>query len=585
MITLTKLNKTNSLTPMYKTSVYNLILLFIFFSTQISAQTNKDSLAQKSFTEIKRTFYTIIKTDSIKAKKIAGIYLEKAKKNMDTLKIAKGYNLFSFISHDIEKEKYIDSIISITKNKQNKEYPAYAYFIKAQHFLYQKRNIETTINNLNNARKYAIINKNFDLLYRINYHIGTIKSEHLHEKEKALVIFKECEKYYSKEEQYIHKFRYLYAIHIISETYIGLKKYDSAYYYNILGYNKASKSADPNITPMKAYFSLSEGINQYNKKNYRATIDSIHKSLPAMIEFKDKAKTIDCYFYLGRSHYVLGNKEKAIPYLKKTDSILETLNSIPEYKHVKTYEYLKEYYKAKNDIQNQNKYLNKLNTVLDKYLNDQIFISKKVKEDYDIPLLLDEQKILLTKLNKNKKTYLFGTLILGLLLLISGSLVYYQYRKRKYSQMRFEELIARLESPSERNNIPKDKPINLKVPKKHITHILDKLEEFEKKHEFLNIGISAQSLADTIDTNVKYLSLVINHYKNKTFTSYLNELRINYAVKELQENVVLQKYTIKAIANEFGYNSAETFSNAFYRQIKIKPSYFIKELNKKTHRF
>jgi AraC-like DNA-binding protein len=43
---------------------------------------------------------------------------------------------------------------------------------------------------------------------------------------------------------------------------------------------------------------------------------------------------------------------------------------------------------------------------------------------------------------------------------------------------------------------------------------------------------------------------------------------------------MLQKFTIKAIANEFGYNSAETFSNAFYKQVKIKPSYFIKELRK-----
>jgi AraC-like DNA-binding protein len=74
--------------------------------------------------------------------------------------------------------------------------------------------------------------------------------------------------------------------------------------------------------------------------------------------------------------------------------------------------------------------------------------------------------------------------------------------------------------------------------------------------------------------------LVINHYKNKSFINYLNELRITYAIKELKENTMIRKFTIKAIANEVGYNSGETFSNAFYKQVGIKPSFFIKELGK-----
>jgi AraC-like DNA-binding protein len=335
---------------------------------------------------------------------------------------------------------------------------------------------------------------------------------------------------------------------------------------------------------MKAYFILCEGINQYTKKKYTASIDSINKAIPTMIEYDDISNIIDSNFYLGKSYYDLGNKEKAIPFFKKTDSILATLNSIPQYKHVKTYEYLKDYYKEINDLPNQNKYLNKLNTVLDNYLNDQIFISRKVKEDYDIPLLIEEQQVIIKKLNKNNDTYISGLLILGVLLLISGGLIYYQYRKRRLYKIRFEQLIIDSKSNARTTNsnqvIKSTKSSDLKVPEKHVTYILSKLDEFEENHDFLNIGVSSQSLADDIETNVKYLSRVINHYKNKSFTSYLNELRITYAVKELQENVMLQKFTIKAIANEFGYNSAETFSNAFYKQVKIKPSYFIKELRK-----
>ncbi|NVK53168.1 MAG: AraC family transcriptional regulator, partial [Flavobacteriaceae bacterium] len=42
-----------------------------------------------------------------------------------------------------------------------------------------------------------------------------------------------------------------------------------------------------------------------------------------------------------------------------------------------------------------------------------------------------------------------------------------------------------------------------------------------------------------------------------------------------------RKYSVKAIAHEVGFNTAESFSKAFFKFAGIKPSYFIKELNKK----
>ncbi len=567
---------------MYRFFIYCFLLQFLFTPTSLKAQHYTDSLQQKSYKELQNLFLENRNVDSINAKKILKVYIEKAKKNLDTLKIAQAFRLYCLDKSEENKQPFLDSIIAITKNKQNKNYPAFAYHRKAQFFLHQQRNIEKTLNNLNLARKYAKLNNNIRLLYRIKHHIGIIKSEHLNEKEEALAIFKECEKFYKDKDKYIY--RYLFTLHVIAETYIGLKKYDSASYHNNLGYNKAVNGTNIEQNKMKAYFILCEGINQYTQKKYTASIDSINKAIPTMIEYNDISNIIDSNFYLGKSYYDLGNKEKAIPLLKKTDSILETLNSIPQYKHVKTYEYLKNYYKEINDLPNQNKYLDKLNTVLDNYLNDQIFISRKVKEDYDIPLLIEEQQAIIKKLNKNNDTYISGLLISGILLLISGGLIYYQYRKRRLYKIRFEQLIidskSNTHSPYSNQEIKSTKSSDLKVPEKHVTYILSKLDEFEKNHDFLNIGVSSQSLADDIETNVKYLSRVINHYKNKSFTNYLNELRITYAVKELQENVMLQKFTIKAIASEFGYNSAETFSNAFYKQVKIKPSYFIKELRK-----
>ncbi len=569
---------------MYKIYEYHFFIISILFSFTLNAQNSIDSLQNKSYDELQNIYNQHIKADTGKAKTAMKAYINQAKRKKDTLEIAKGFELYSVFISDSGKIKYLDSIIAITKNKQNRDYPASAYYYKAQYFLLEERNIKKTLANLNLARNYAKLNNNINLLNRIDYYVGIVRSEHLNEKEKAIEIFKKCAQFYSSKTDDHFNYRYLYTIHSIAETFIGLKKYDSATYYNNLGYSISSNNKNPNIVPMKAYFTLCEGINQYTRKKYPSAIDSINTALSSIIEFEDKSNILDSYFYLGKSYFDLGKSSKAVDYFIKTDSILETLNSIPQYKHVKTYEYLKDHYKIKNDLKNQNKYLDKLNSVLSNYLNDHIFISKKVKEDYDIPILLEEQQILLKKIEKNKTSYISGMIFMTLLLLILGGVLYYQYRKKRLYRLRFERLIAEPISTSQSTNISKKKPVSeeqdIKVPEKHVTYILEKLDEFEKNQGFLTLGMSSQSLADDIKTNIKYLSQVVNYYKNKSFTNYLNELRIDYAVKELKENVMLRKFTIKAIANEFGYNSAETFSNAFYKQVKIKPSYYIRELRK-----
>ncbi|RYJ39601.1 Response regulator receiver protein [Flavobacterium anhuiense] len=78
------------------------------------------------------------------------------------------------------------------------------------------------------------------------------------------------------------------------------------------------------------------------------------------------------------------------------------------------------------------------------------------------------------------------------------------------------------------------------------------------------------------------MSKVVNVYKEKSFTQYINDLRIEFAINQLQVNNKLRKYTVQALALEFGFNNAESFSTAFYKKTGIKPTYFIKELDSST---
>ncbi len=123
---------------------------------------------------------------------------------------------------------------------------------------------------------------------------------------------------------------------------------------------------------------------------------------------------------------------------------------------------------------------------------------------------------------------------------------------------------------------------DLTISKELIDDLLEKLSNFESEDHYLRPGITIQNLAKEYGTNVKYLSKIINYYKGKAFIQYVNDLRIEYAILRLQENKFLRKYTVEALAKEFGFNSKDSFSNAFYKKTGIKPVFFVQELIKQN---
>lgn len=72
----------------------------------------------------------------------------------------------------------------------------------------------------------------------------------------------------------------------------------------------------------------------------------------------------------------------------------------------------------------------------------------------------------------------------------------------------------------------------------------------------------------------------MNKHKEKKFSDYINDLRIDHCVVQLQKKPRLLKYTIEAISTEFGFNNEDTFSIAFQKRMKLRPSFFIAELKK-----
>ncbi|RNA61509.1 AraC family transcriptional regulator [Chryseobacterium nematophagum] len=111
--------------------------------------------------------------------------------------------------------------------------------------------------------------------------------------------------------------------------------------------------------------------------------------------------------------------------------------------------------------------------------------------------------------------------------------------------------------------------------------ILTKLKEFEELDLFINNNMSRAYLATFCETNGKYLSYVINKQKNKCINSYINELRINYIIRKLQNVHKYKKYKIAILSEEAGFSSPNRFSLVFKKFTGMSPSQFIKYLDEK----
>ncbi len=121
---------------------------------------------------------------------------------------------------------------------------------------------------------------------------------------------------------------------------------------------------------------------------------------------------------------------------------------------------------------------------------------------------------------------------------------------------------------------------SLEISEEVVTGILQKLKKFEENEEYLKHKITTITLAQKFNTNSKYLSKVVNNYKHKSFTQYVNELRIAYIIDRLSYDKCFRNYKLKAMANTVGFQSADAFSKAFYKKERVKFSDYLRKIRK-----
>lgn len=567
-----------------------------------------DSLEEYSYSELKNKFYKYDENGKTsQSKVIAKYFLQKAKKNRSNLQIADGYVLVHFNENFSNALKYLDSAKEVTKNLKGTVYPSQTYLMKGNLY-YKHDNLKFALDNYILGLQYAKKQKDEKQIAYANMNIAYLSS-YIGKNLEAAKIFRH---YLYNENNITDEYQHNQMRVSLIYCYIELNKLDSA---NILiKEGQASTFTSKNIYSVNQY-SYYAGYSNLKQKKYKTAIVELSKAYDYFSSINDDNANYALY-NLGKAYDGLNNKEKSIQYFSTLDSnILKTNSTFPELREV--YTYLIDYYKEKNNKEKQLYYIDRFLKV-DKKLDEQFrYLSAELPKKYDTPKLLEEKESIISDLKKRKTTLYFSISILLLILLLLTYL-YYKSKKREKLHLKIaQDLIhsiekSNLEAPHIKTNTISDQKyeiIEQELPSNELENqfidddkikpseeiedkaiktipedvkqsILKELENFEVKELFLKKGITLANLAKSMKTNTTYLSEIINTHKGKNFASYLNDLRIDYALSKLVIDKRFRSYKLSFIAEELGYNNEQAFSLAFKKKTGTPLTVYLKEIEK-----
>ncbi len=520
------------------------------------------------------------------------IYIKKAKKENNIEALFRAYKGAAYYVSQSESFKYIDSTIIIAK-KINKPFFLANAFLASSTIKDINYSSSIGIKDLLLAYKYSQKTDDNYLKNKILYNLASQDiyiGNYIEAKEKLLISKKYFEENFNRKEtgkDYPMMFFYSTVLLIDVNNTLGKQSENSDLYQDAYKKIKLNK----NFQVYKPYFFYCEGVGAYKNRNCHLAIIKLNEALK---NNNDSFNHFAEVYYLGLTYWKLNQKEKAINYFLKLDKdYYKDKRQDPKFRPA--YELLIQYYKEKGNTEKQLKYINKLLFLDHSYEKNYKYLFAKINKEYTSEKLIQEKKDIENSLK-------FHRLFIIFIIIFSFSVItfiFYRYTKiQKEYKQRFREILV------EKKQNKTFKKINLKentqtnqsqnallyskisgLSASTIDSILNKLEIFESENQFLNPKITQKILSEELNTNPSYLSKIINVYKEKNFTQYINDLRLDYILERLKTDEELLQIDVKEIANEAGFSSAESFSDNFQRKFKIKPSYFIKMMKENLKTF
>ncbi|WP_160129088.1 AraC family transcriptional regulator [Kordia antarctica] len=563
-------------------------------SIQTDAITFEKSLKNKSYDDLLNDFYANKELDSAKAATIIGYLKRHFLNSNDENEVAESYLTIATWQEKNDSLKLamvnLDIAIAKATKLDNKNLLYQSYNKKASYFFKTGDNGKALDNffvalaiakQTNNLNRQLVTSNNIILInIQVDDNLGAIAA--FLDNLKIIESFNDETLNETKLQIYFG----------LVKAHINLFNYEDATLYCNLG---LELSEQINAIDFQGYFRVFLGEIASNRGRYKEAHELFNKAEELVAKAGgDKVLDIFLKLYFGKTYALENKHQEAIDEFLKCEQLLEANNtdflSIQE-----LYVNLAKSYLALENIKESTKYFEKANDIDVKNDKKRAILNSRITQEA-LRNLKGQIDALQKKSKRTKYIYAIG--ITFLFFVIIGLILYYKKQQHK-NKVRFTTLMSQLEEKRRQEKKPpaiqeatskKTEDIEeslhtetniepIEIDSKD-AEILEKLIEFEEKEQFLSNESTLIEVAKKIQTNTTYLSKVINTHKEKSFTAYITDLRVDYAIERLSHDRKFRSFTIGAIAQEIGFKRSESFSKAFKVKTGLYPSYFIKEVER-----
>ncbi|WP_109852175.1 helix-turn-helix domain-containing protein [Aquimarina sp. AU58] len=368
---------------------------------------------------------------------------------------------------------------------------------------------------------------------------------------------------------------------LTSEVYLDREQYDSTLYYIEKGLD-ISKELGYKEAILDLY--IKKGMVYYYQKKYDTSLDFLFKAKDILSQQEINNKTypiINTNYFIASCYYQQEFYDKAISVLTNSINNFAENDSLKP-PAIRSHLLLAHCYNEKKEHEKANLWSNKYVKLNESYQKDKDQTVDIIHEK-ETNRLQKEIATLKAKQTKDKqaKNLIFWILLITLTTLTC--IVFIYIKKQRSNKVLFNKLMKEindLESNKQTTVNRKESSKEIIIDDQKINEIIKGLEKLEVQEYFLKLECNLRSMAKKLKTNTTYLSKIINIHKEKNFTDYINDLRIEYVLKRLKDDKKFRSFSIQSIAAEIGYKSSYSLVKHFKAKTGINPSYYIKSLDK-----
>lgn len=543
---------------MFKNYIYYIIFLFYFnnYSQNIKDLRNKteEILYSENFDREK---FLKLNEKYLKQSIIEDNYIENFNALNNKTFVIDGADLL-ICTDNMQKIAYLlknDSLINVINQKK-------------QIYYYKNRVFDKALELAIESQNYYVTEENLYQQNVLNVDIGNIYF-HVKEYSKAESYFLLAKNYFLKQNDYMSLQGYISCLYSLGKVYWQTNDID-----NLKTIIKESESKVKllNTSDQKieiAYLNFIKAGLYYLNNDYKNSHKLFNDSLYMFKELRDFTNEHVIYLYLAKIGIKQNQKSKALEYLNKIDDLFESKTYL-NFELREAYDILIDHYKNTYQPLKQLEYTEKLIHLNKIFEKEQKNLTYNLYNDLEVRKLIQSKNNLQVQL-KHKSNIIYIWIVITIVIFVI-LIIFYKLKDGKRSNNNSIKEHQKLEISGV------EECLNLNSTD---IKILELLAEFESSNLFLK-PLTLNELAEVMQTNRATLSRIINSNKGGNFNYYINKLRVQKLLKDLETMPNLKNMSIQGIAETYGFGNAKTFTNVFKSETGFTPASYLNSINIKV---